>query len=70
MLCINKYKGVLIVGRKSNLLNEYQELRERYFCGDESVVNRLEDLAIVLNVSMSIINFEEINARDYLLIGA
>ena len=57
------------MGRKSNLLSEYRELRARYLSGDESVVNRLEDLAIVLNVSTSI-HFEEIQAKDYLLIGA
>ena len=56
------------MGKKSNLLNEYRELRARYLGGDESVVNRLEDLAIVLNVSTSI-DFEEIQAKDYLLVG-
>ena len=57
------------MGKKSNLLSEYRELRARYLSGDESVVNRLEDLSIVLNISSSI-DFEEINARNYLLIGA
>ena len=61
-------KGVLKMGKKSNLLNEYRELRERYLSGDESVVNRLEDLSIVLNISSSI-DFEEIQAKDYLLVG-
>lgn len=54
------------MGRKSNLLNEYRELRERYMMGDLSVTDRLENLSIILNVNDNYIDFGAVQAQEYI----